>query len=118
MVNKEEVLKSLPEDGFLKISESKTVSLPKDKRIALIRKGNEFFNRKKYDLAKKIFLTTGYTDGLIRLGEYYYEQGRSLEAFRMFWLAPYPKRVNAMLEKMVYIMKEWLKEESGKKSDG
>ena len=111
MIDKEEILKKLPKKGFLKISESETVAMPKDKRVALIRKGNEFFNQREYDLAKKIFLTTGYTDGLIRLGDYYYEEKMVLEAFRMYWLAPYPKKVNAMIEKTAAIVKEWLKEE-------
>ena len=113
-MNREEILSKLPRDGFLKISQSKTVAMPKDKRVTLIRKGNELFNQKNYDLAKKIFLTTGYTDGLIRLGDYYVEKKMPLEAFRMYWLAPYPKKVNYMLEKVVSIMKMWLAEETEK----
>ena len=112
MSNIEEILKKLPKDGFLKVSQSKTIKLPKNRRVALIRKGNELFNNKSYDLAKKIFLTTGYTDGLVRLGDYYIEQKMPLEAFRMYWLAPYPKKVNAMLEKVVSILKAWLNEEA------
>jgi hypothetical protein len=110
MNKKEELLKKVPQDGFLKVANAESVTLPKDKRALLIRKGNEFFNQDKIDLAKKIFLTTGYTDGLIRLGDYYLSKNMTLEAFRMYWLAPYPKRVNWMLERMVLIMKEWLKE--------
>ena len=115
MKKKEELLKKVPESGFLKVTGSESAVLTKDKRALLIRKGNELFNQEEInqeqiELAKKIFLTTGYTDGLIRLGDYYLSKNQALEAFRMYWLAPYPKRVNWMLERMVWIMRDWLKE--------
>jgi hypothetical protein len=110
MKKKDELLKKVPESGFLKVAGTEPATLPKDKRALLIRKGNELFNQEQIELAKKIFLTTGYTDGLIRLGDYYLGKNQALEAFRMYWLAPYPKRVDWMLERMVLITKEWLKE--------
>ena len=111
MAKGDEALKKIPREGFLKISESRTVDMPGEKKAALIRKGNELFNAKHYEQAKKIFLTTGYSDGLIRLGDYYIEKEMHLEAFRMYWLAPYPKKVESMMEKMVSIVKHWLEEE-------
>lgn len=111
MKRREELLQRLPKEGFLKISESRTVGLPREQRIALIRKGNVLFNEKKYDLAKKIFLTTGYTDGLIRLGDLYMKESKPLEAFRMYWLAPDLKKVGTLLEKTVHIIHKWLKED-------
>jgi hypothetical protein len=110
MKAREKLLKRLPKEGFLKISQSQAAGLSKQQRVALIRKGNELFNQKKYDLAKKIFLTTGYSDGLIRLGNLYLDQKMPLEAFRMYWLAPDRKKVDAMLEKTVLIIKKWLEE--------
>ena len=109
MIARDELLKKVPKEGFLKITQSRAAALPKEQRIALIRKGNELFNQKKYDLAKRIFLTTGYSDGLIRLGNLYLNQNMPLEAFRMYWLAPDQKKVEAM-EKTVGIIKKWLKE--------
>lgn len=110
MKAREELLKKVPKEGFLKISRSQSAELSKEQRVALIRKGNELFNQKKYDLAKKIFLTTGYSDGLIRLGNLYLDQKMPLEAFRMYWLAPDRKKVDAMLEKTILILKKWLEE--------
>jgi len=107
---REELLKKVPQEGFLKITESRAAQMSKEQRVALIRKGNDLFNQKKYDLAKKIFLTTGYSDGLIRLGNLYMNQNMPLEAFRMYWLAPDRKKVDAMLEKTVGIIKKWLQE--------
>jgi hypothetical protein len=110
MKAREELLKKIPKEGFLKISESRSAEMSKEQRVALIRKGNELFNQKKYDLAKKIFLTTGYSDGLIRLGDVYMTQENPLEALRMYWLAPDRKKVDAMMEKTVGIVKKWLEE--------
>jgi len=110
MKSREELLKKVPKEGFLKITESRSAEMSKEQRVALIRKGNDLFNQKQYDLAKKIFLTTGYSDGLIRLGDLYMNQNLPLEAFRMYWLAPDRKKVDAMLEKTVGIVKKWLKE--------
>lgn len=110
MKAREELLKKVPKEGFLKLTESQSAEMSKEQRVALIRKGNDLFNRKKYELAKKIFLTTGYSDGLIRLGDLYMNQEKPLEAFRMYWLAPDRKKVDAMMEKTVGIVKKWLKE--------
>ena len=110
MKAREELLKKIPQEGFLKISESRSAEMSKEQRVALIRKGNDLFNQKKYDLAKRIFLTTGYSDGLIRLGNLYMGQNMPLEAFRMYYLAPDRKKVDALLEKTVEIIKKWLKE--------
>jgi hypothetical protein len=110
MKAREELLRKLPKEGFLKISESRAAELTKERRVSLIRKGNELFNQRNYDMAKKIFLTTGYSDGLIRLGNLYMNQNMPLEAFRMYWLAPDRKKVDAMLEKTVGIIKKWLEE--------
>jgi hypothetical protein len=110
MKAREELLKKLPKEGFLKITSSRASPLSNEQKVALIRKGNELFNQKQYDLAKKLFLTTGYSDGLIRLGNLYLEQNMPLEAFRMYWLAPDKKKVDTMLEKTISIIKKWLKE--------
>jgi tetratricopeptide (TPR) repeat protein len=105
-----EFLEKIPKNGFLKLTREK-IELGDQKRIALIRKGNEYFNQGKYDIAKKIFLTADYADGLARLGEYYLKKKNPLEAFRMYWLAKQPEQVNKMIEKMAAIIKKWIKEE-------
>ena len=109
--NHKDVLDLIPAQGFIKVSGIHSVDLKKEDKVALIRKGNEFFNKGKYDLAKKIFLTTGYTDGLIRLGKYYYKNNLPLEALRMFWLAPYRKGIDGLMNKFVHIISSWLNED-------
>ncbi|MBN1413289.1 MAG: hypothetical protein JW969_20780 [Spirochaetales bacterium] len=105
-----ELLKKLPKEGFIKVTRNEQNKVEKGQKAALIRKGNELYNKGQYEMAKKIFLTTNYTDGLIRLGEYYWKKKNPFEAFRMFWLAPFKKKQDAMVEKMAGIIRSWLQD--------
>ncbi len=109
-----ELLKELPKEGFIKVAKDNKTRIDGEQKAALIRKGNELFNQGKYEMAKRVFMTTHYTDGLIRLGEYYWKQKMPFEAFRMFWLAPFKKKQDAMVEKMAGIIRSWLKDEGAK----
>jgi hypothetical protein len=111
----EDVLKKLPPSGFLKVGREKQTSLPQEKRAALIRKGNELFNKGNYDLAKRIFLTTRYTDGLIRLGDMYFKRKKPLHALQAYWLAPSPAKAGALIERMAAVMSKWLMQEKDSK---
>ncbi len=105
----EDALKKLPRGDFLRLTEA-TVQLPGDRKSALIRKGNDLFNQGKIDMARRIFVTTKYTDGLIRLGNLYMKERRPLEALRMYWIAPHARRREALIEKMALVLRRWLKE--------
>ena len=111
MKNGADKLKELiPTEGFIKVTGEINKSLTKEQKAALIRKGNALFNEGKYEVAKRIFMTTGYSDGLIRLGDHYYKKKEALEAFRMYSLAPSKRSVDRMVEKMASIIRAWLKE--------
>ncbi len=96
--------------GFLKTNRGPTGQLSAQQRTMLIRKGNELYNRGRIDEAKRIFLTTGYTDGLIRVGDYYLQRREPLEAFRMYWLAPERHKSEYLIERMAAVVRSWLKE--------
>ncbi len=85
--------------------------LSSEQKTTLIRKGNELFNKGQVDTAKRIFITVGYTDGLIRLGDHYYKQNRPLEAFKMYRLAPDNGRSERMIERMALVLRTWLLED-------
>jgi hypothetical protein len=106
----EDVLKHIPQEGFLKLTQEK-IEISEAKRMALIRKGNEFFNRGAIDLAKKVFLTAQYADGLVRLGDRYLSEKKPLEAFRMYWIARNKNKKDRLVEKMSSIIRQWLQEE-------
>ena len=107
-------LKKIPREGFLKIPEKKGTSLASEQRVVLIRKGNELFNQGEIEKAKRIFLTAGYGDGLSRIGDFYNEKNEPLEALRMYWIAPSPRKIEILMEKFSEVVKTWLAEEKGK----
>lgn len=83
----------------------------KDKeKVVLNRKGNSLLNEGKIDIAKRIFLTTGYSDGLSRVGDYYYKENNYIEALKMYIVAPAPQKKDELLTKMGSILRGWLKE--------
>jgi hypothetical protein len=63
-------------------------SMDSAQKAALNRKGNVLYNSGEIEEARRIFLTTGYSDGLSRIGDYYKSQNRFLEALHMYWIAP------------------------------
>ena len=103
----QEVFMKIPREGFIKLTDSRNKSLSSAQRVALNRKGNEFFLNGKFDAAKRIFLTTGYSDGLIRLGDLY-SKDDPLEAYKMYKLAPAHEKAAALLEKMAMVVKNWI----------
>jgi hypothetical protein len=108
----QDILKKLP-PGFLKTNEE-NARITKEQRAALIRRGNELFNRGNVSLAQKIFITTKYSDGLIRIGDHFADGGKPLEALRAYWLAPCPEKTAVLIERITKVMKQWLRE--GKKA--
>ncbi|MDR1211594.1 MAG: hypothetical protein LBK40_05115 [Spirochaetaceae bacterium] len=80
-------------------------------KAALNRKGNMLFNSGNIEGARRVFLTTGYTDGLVRVGDYYLSRGRNLDALRMYWLAPDHKKSEPIIAQLSFIIQKLLKEE-------
>ena len=109
-MTKKEALQKIPQDGFIKVTREQIQPLSKDQRTALIRKGNELFNNGNYEQAKRVFITTGYADGLSRMGDYYYKKNNFLEAMRMYYLAPAPGKRDRLIEKMAGVVQLWLHE--------
>jgi hypothetical protein len=84
------------------------VLTPKE-RLLLIRKGNEIFNGGDIEKAAKIFTTTAYKDGLIRVGDFYYfEKKDILRALHYYFEAKYEKRINEVSERIALVLKQWL----------
>jgi hypothetical protein len=79
-------------------------------KAALNRKGNQMYNDGDIEAAKRIFITTGYSDGLARVGDYYKSQNRPLEALRMYWTAPDKKKAEPIIEQAAYILQGLLDE--------
>lgn len=107
----DEVLKSMPAEGFLKVTRPDPLEVSPEQKVQLIRKANELFGRGDLDNAKKIFVATRYTDGMIRLGKHYEQAKDYLSAFQMYKLAPAPERAEAMIVKLSQVLQTWLKDD-------
>jgi len=97
------------DQGFIK-----TVARPgvdSAQKVVLNRRGNELLNKGNIEGAKRIFLTTGYSDGLIRVGDQYLSQGKSMEALRMYWLAPDRKKAEEIISRLSVLIQKLLQEE-------
>jgi len=104
------VLRSMPPEGFLKVTRPPAPDVTSEQKVQLIRKANELFGRGELDQAKKIFVATRYSDGMIRMGDLYARQKDFLSAFQMYKMAPAPDRAEAMIQKLTAVLKNWIKE--------
>jgi hypothetical protein len=98
-------------EGFIKTSKGGAVE--SSQKAALNRKGNSFFNAGKIEEARRIFLTTGYTDGLARVGDYYKTQGRILDALKMYWIAPDHTKAEPLIAQLSDIIRQFIHEGEG-----
>jgi len=110
-MKKEDALSRIPAEGFIKLSLTERKKLDPAQRSALIRKGNELFNSGNIQTAKRIFLTTGYSDGIERIGDFYKEKGEILEALRMYWVAPAPGKKQQLIEQCAAVIEHWINQE-------
>lgn len=102
----------LQSSGFIKTTVKRPSHIDSATRTALIRKGNELLNNGRVEQAKRVFLTVGYTDGLVRIGDYYRDQKKPLEAFRMYWQAGDRRNIDPEIERMAMVIRHWLQEET------
>jgi len=94
------------ENAFIKVSAPSPVD--GSDKAALNRKGNQKFNEGDIEGARRIFMTTGYSDGLSRVGDFYKSKERLLEALRMFWMAHDKKKADPLIEKLAFSLQDML----------
>ncbi|MDR0599838.1 MAG: hypothetical protein LBG84_07155 [Treponema sp.] len=94
--------------GFIKTTV--TSSMDGGTKAALNRKGNVLFNTGDIEGARRIFLTTGYSDGLSRVGDYYKAQGKPLDALRMYWIAPDRTKADPLIQQLSEIIRCFINE--------
>ncbi len=98
--------------GFERLTVEKRPRLPPETRTALVRRGNEFLNAGQVEDAKRIFLTIGYTDGLIRIGNHHYKRSEHIEAFRMYWQAGARREIDTMAGRFADVLRQWIAEDN------
>ncbi|MDR3342087.1 MAG: hypothetical protein LBT14_04735 [Treponema sp.] len=103
--------KNFFKDESMFIKTTKKTTMDAAQKVVLNRKGNVLYNSGDIEGARRIFLTTGYSDGLTRVGDYYKSQGRSLDALRMYWIAPDHKKSEAIIMQLSALIKNLIHEE-------
>lgn len=78
--------KAIPE-GFIKVTDNPVGGLTPEQKVILNRKANIMFNNGNIEDARRIYITTGYSDGLTRVGDYYMNKNESLKALKAYYLA-------------------------------
>ena len=97
------------ENLFIKVTTKEPVE--GTQKAALNRKGNQLFNNGDIEAAKRVFMTTGYSDGLRRVGDYYKSKSRPLEALRMYWIAPDKTKTEPIIEQLAGVIQSMLHDE-------
>jgi hypothetical protein len=69
------------------------------------------FNRGDVALAERIFRTTQYGAGLSRVGDWYLQQHRPLEALDAYRSGRCRRKADLLVERMARVLSGWLKEE-------
>ena len=101
---------SKPEElKFIKTSDLPLEGLSDQQKVALNRRANALLNEGKIEMAKRIFITTGYSDGLTRLGDNYNKENKYLDALKMYLLAHNKRKSEPIIEKISQTVSVMLK---------
>lgn len=107
-----EPIRRQPTDGFIKATGPAKPVLTGEQKAQLIRRANELFNKGDYAMAERIYIATGYSDGMVRMGDTHFRQQRYPEAMRLYQLAPAPDRVSRLARRMALVVQQWLIEDA------
>lgn len=83
----------------------------KEDRARLIREGNKEFNSGNIRKAARIYESTNYKDGLIRVGDHFYKKHQPLIAYGYYRKADYKPMLESLQESFVVALKVWLTED-------
>jgi hypothetical protein len=101
-----------PEDGLIKTVDFPARGMGSDSKVKLNRRGNELFNGGDFEAARRIFQTTGYSDGLIRVGDWYLSEGKPIDALKMYRLARDEKKSEALIMTAALVIHNMLAEKA------
>lgn len=97
-------------EGFIKVTDNPVSTLNSEQKVILNRKGNILFNQGQIEGARRIFTTTGYSDGLTRVGDRYMEKNESIKALKQYVLAHNKSKAEPIYEKMAQVISCMLKD--------
>ena len=101
--------KAIPE-GFIKVTDNPVGGLTSEQKVILNRKANIMFNNGNIEDARRIFTTTGYSDGLTRVGDYYLNKNESLKALKAYYLAHNKRDSEPIYENIAKVLSSLINE--------
>ena len=105
----EQITQKQNQEGFIKVTDSPVKTLTPKQKVILNRKANVLFNEGNIEGARRIYITTGYSDGLIRVGDIYKEQKQPLKALKRYYLAHNKAKCEELYEKIASVISELIK---------
>lgn len=100
--------KKIP-DGFIKVTDNPVSGLTSEQKVILNRKANIMFNNGNIEDARRIFITTGYSDGLTRVGDYYMNHNQELKALKAYYLAHNKRDAEPIYESLAKLISTLIK---------
>lgn len=107
---KEEIDRKQGDQGFIKVTDNPVKTLNSEQKAILNRKANVMFNEGEIESARRIYITTGYSDGLTRVGNIYEEKNESLKALKQYVLAHNRSKAEPIYEQIAAIISQLIKE--------
>ena len=101
--------KAIPE-GFIKVTDNPVGGLTSEQKVVLNRKANAMFNEGNIEDARRIYITTGYSDGLTRVGDYYMNKNESLKALKAYYLAHNKRDAEPIYENLAKVISTLIKD--------
>ena len=98
--------------GFIKTVDTPLAALSAGQKAGLNRTGNTLFNKGDIEQARRIFTTTGYSDGLTRVGDAYAKKNEPIKALKQYVLAHNVKKSEPIYECMARIISTILQEKN------
>jgi hypothetical protein len=102
--------KKIP-DGFIKVTDNPVDGLTSEQKVILNRKANAMFNAGNIEDARRIYITTGYSDGLTRVGNYYMDKNEGLKALKAYYLAHNKRDAEPIYESIAQVISTLLKKD-------
>lgn len=97
--------------GFIKVTDSPISSLTSEQKVVLNRKGNTLLNQGKVLEARRLFITTGYSDGLSRVADVSLQNKNELDALKLYWLAHNKRKAEPLIKKLADVISLIIEEE-------
>lgn len=107
---KEMISQKQSPDGFIKVTDNPVKSLTSEQKAVLNRKANVMFNNGNIEDARRIYITTGYSDGLTRVGDFYMDKDQSLKALKQYVLAHNKRKSEPIYEDIAKVISALLKQ--------